>query len=44
TPGLGQDPAPSPPARIDRHNSVSDEITGLHPGPKNLQEIRPQMN
>jgi hypothetical protein len=44
TPGLGQDPAPGPPVRIDRHNGVSDEITGLHTGPKQLQKIRSYVN
>lgn len=29
-PGVGQDPAPCPSARVDRHNG-GDEITGLHP-------------
>jgi hypothetical protein len=44
TAGLGQDPAPGPPARINRRNSVSDEITGLHPGPKQLQKIWSYVN
>jgi hypothetical protein len=44
TPGLRQDPSPGPPARIDRHNSVRDEITSLHPGPKQLQKIRSYVN
>jgi len=44
TPGFKQDPAPGTPARIDRNNGISDEITSLHSGPKNLQKIRPYMN
>jgi hypothetical protein len=44
TTGLKQDPAPGTPARIDPSNGISDEITSLHPGPKNLQKIRPHMN
>ena len=44
TPGLGQYPPPGPPARIDRHNGISDEITGLHPGPKQLQKIQSYVN
>ncbi|WP_162256345.1 hypothetical protein [Arthrobacter sp. Soil736] len=44
TSGLGQDPAPGPPARIERHNGVGDEIAGLHPGPKQLQKIRSYVN
>jgi hypothetical protein len=39
-----QHPAPGTPARIDRSHGIGDEITRLHPGPKNLQEIRPQIN
>jgi hypothetical protein len=38
------DPAPGPPARVDRHNGFSDEISGLHPGPKQLQKIRSYVN
>jgi hypothetical protein len=44
TPPASASPAPGPPARIDRHNGVSDEITGLHPGPKQLQKIRSYVN
>ncbi len=44
TTGLMQDPAPGTPARIDRSHGFGDEIIRPHPGPKNLQEIRPQMN
>jgi hypothetical protein len=44
TAGPGQNPAPGPSARVDRHNGIGDEITGLHPGPKQLQKIRSYVN
>jgi hypothetical protein len=41
---LAMDPAPGTPARVYRSHGIGDEITRLHSGPKNLQEIRPQIN
>nr|WP_325169838.1 sortase [Arthrobacter sedimenti] len=39
-PGLEEHSTPGTPACLDRSNSASDELTGLHPSPEHLQQIR----
>ncbi|MDO5727876.1 MAG: hypothetical protein Q4Q03_08125 [Bowdeniella nasicola] len=42
--GRGEDSASRTPTGIDRNHGIGDEITCLHPCPKDLQEIRPEQD